>query len=177
MRYKRGTRRLPLLLLLVVGGALGLAAPLAAAPAAQPRSTSLQVAFAAAAREFQVPESILLAVSYNLSRWETHKGAPSFAGGYGPMHLTDVASMQRLDEKGDGVNRSQRPTSNDASQRTLDTAAALLKVRPNVLKRDAAQNIRGGAALLAQYARDTAGAIPTNPADWYGAVAKYSGSQ
>src|SRR5437867_2798589 len=142
MPYKRGTHRLPLLLLLVVGGALSLAAPLTAAPAAQTRSTSLQAAFATAAREFGVPESILLAVSYNLSRWETHKGAPSFAGGYGPMHLTDVASMQRFNAKGDEADRSNRPAPNDTSLRTLDTAATLLGASPNVLKHDAAQNIR-----------------------------------
>src|SRR5688572_23582600 len=76
-----------------------LVTPLAAAPAARSETSasvsqtgpiSLQDAFAAAAREFGVPESVLLAVSYNLSRWEQHGSAPSFAGGYGLMHLTDV---------------------------------------------------------------------------------------
>ncbi len=178
MQRRHSLGHLSLLLLFVVVGALSLAAPLAGAPTAQAaKSTSLQDAFTAAAREFSVPESVLLAVSYNLSRWETHNGAPSFAGGYGPMHLTDVASMQRFDGKGDEVVRSQQLDPNDPSSNTLRTAAGLLGLGRDALKRDAAQNIRGGAALLAQYARDTVGALPANPADWYGAVAKYSGSQ
>jgi N-acetyl-anhydromuramyl-L-alanine amidase AmpD len=168
---------LSLLLLFVFGGALSLATPLAGTSSAQAaKSASLQDAFTAAAREFSVPENVLLAVSYNLSRWETHNGAPSFAGGYGPMHLTDVASVQPVDGKGDGAARSPQIDPNDPAANTLRTAAGLLALPPDVLKRDAAQNIRGGAALLAQYARDTAGTLPASPADWYGAVAKYSGS-
>jgi len=177
MQRRHSLGYLSLLLLLVVGAALSLSAPRAGAASAQAaKSTSLQDAFTAAAREFSVPESVLLAISYNLSRWEAHNGAPSFAGGYGPMHLTDVASMQRVDAKGDEVARSPQIDPNDPSSNTLRTAAGLLGLGPDLLKRDAAQNIRGGAALLAQYARDTVGAQPASPADWYGAVAKYSGS-
>src|SRR4029077_18157635 len=47
---------------------------------------ALQQTFSAAAREFGVPESVLLAVSYNESRWESHVG-PSTSGGYGVMTL------------------------------------------------------------------------------------------
>ncbi|MCF1595413.1 N-acetylmuramoyl-L-alanine amidase, partial [Streptomyces muensis] len=50
----------------------------------------LQSAFAAAAAEYDVPQSVLLGVSYLQSRWDTHAGAPSVTGGYGPMHLTDA---------------------------------------------------------------------------------------
>jgi len=46
--------------------------------------------FAAAAREFGVPESVLLGVSYLHSRWDAHAGLPSTAGGYGPMHLVGM---------------------------------------------------------------------------------------
>ena len=49
------------------------------APEAGP--TSLQSAFSAASREFGVPESLLLSVSYNVSRWEHHAGAPSTQAG------------------------------------------------------------------------------------------------
>src|SRR5207237_8395647 len=44
------------------------------------------------------------------------------------------------------------------------------------LKTNASQNIRAGAALLARYARDTVGGTPADAAEWYGAVAKFSGS-
>ncbi|MEU8106243.1 N-acetylmuramoyl-L-alanine amidase [Nonomuraea muscovyensis] len=46
--------------------------------------------FAEAAREYGVPVSVLLGVSYLQSRWDTHDGRPSTDGGYGPMHLVDL---------------------------------------------------------------------------------------
>jgi len=133
-----------------------------------------QAAFAAAAREFGVPEELLLAVSYNLSRWENHGGAPSFAGGYGPMHLTHLDAAPDFKGKGDDAPPAPRDTRNVASLHTLDAAAAQLGLGPEALRRDPAQNIRGGAALLAQYARDATGAPPAGLADWYSAVMRYS---
>lgn len=44
--------------------------------------------FRAAAKEFGVPASILLAIGYNESRWEPHGAMPSADGGYGLMNLT-----------------------------------------------------------------------------------------
>ncbi|MET9083091.1 peptidoglycan recognition family protein [Streptomyces sp. NPDC004237] len=54
----------------------------------------LQNAFTDAAREFHVPRSVLMSVSYMQSRWDAHPGAPSVAGGYGPMHLVDTGQAQ-----------------------------------------------------------------------------------
>ncbi|MDA0636716.1 peptidoglycan recognition family protein [Nonomuraea sp. MCN248] len=45
--------------------------------------------FASAARQYGVPVSVLLGVSYLQSRWDAHPGEPSTAGGFGPMHLLD----------------------------------------------------------------------------------------
>jgi N-acetyl-anhydromuramyl-L-alanine amidase AmpD len=164
-------------------GALALCvAPASAAPSLQrsfvpaAASTSRQAAFAAAAKEFGVPERVLLAVSYTLSRWENHGGAPSFAGGYGPMHLTHLDSAPGADGKGDGRPRPPRDTRAIGSLHTLDAAAALLGLNPELLRRDPTQNIRGGAALLAQYARDANGNLPVSEADWYSAVMRYSQS-
>lgn len=159
--------------------ALGLcAAPAGAQPAAPSPAPAagreLQAAFAAAAREFGVPEPVLLAVSYSLTRWESHAGAPSFAGGYGPMHLTHVDSLPGAPARGDDAGRAARDTRADAGLHTLDAAAALLGLSPDVLRRDPAQNIRGGAALLAGYARAADGALPPDPADWYAAAMRYS---
>lgn len=71
---------------------------LGAAPAtAQSSANSLQRAFAAAAVEYHVPQSVLLGVSYLQSRWDTHGGAPSVTGGYGPMHLTDARTALARD--------------------------------------------------------------------------------
>ncbi len=145
-----------------------------AAYAAEIQSNSLQDAFMDAAKEFNVPESILLSVSYNVSRWESHNGKPSTSGGYGPMHLTDLDVSD--DGKGDEYQPIVTLDENYIGNHTVEAAAKLLNVEPDVLKKDPVQNIRGAAALLAQYARDTTGKVPANEQDWYGAVVKYSGS-
>ena len=179
MPSRRRPRFWILALLCVLASALCAVVPAGAAGALQGAGASSaaardrQATFAAAAKEFGVPEQVLLAVSYNLSRWENHGGAPSFAGGYGPMHLTHLDSVPRQDGKGDGVTRAPRDTRNVASLHTLDAAAALLGLSPAAL-RDPAQNIRGGAALLAQYARAPNGTLPAGLADWYSAVMRYS---
>jgi N-acetyl-anhydromuramyl-L-alanine amidase AmpD len=179
MPDKRRTRLgllVPLLLVLALGTVAQVgAAPAPAARVAKP--TDRQAAFRAAAAEFGVPESILLAVSYNVSRWDNHGGTPSTSGGYGPMHLTQVGAAPLFDAKGDDQPHPAWTAAGDASLHTLDTAAALLGLSADTLKHDAAQNIRGGAALLGQYARDTTSGVPLSEADWYGAVAKYSGAQ
>ncbi|MFD0696765.1 N-acetylmuramoyl-L-alanine amidase [Paenibacillus sp. GCM10027628] len=144
--------------------------------AEQVKTDSLQEAFASAAKEFGVPVSILMSVSYNLSRWEHHNGQPSTSGGYGIMHLTDFTQREKNDEKGNGDEDKTSASLNDPNLHTLSAAAQLLKVDPELLKRDPASNIRGGAALLAKYAQETLGKLPVAESDWYGAVAKYSGS-
>src|SRR5262245_29139086 len=183
MRRRSGISTWGLLVLLMCGVIPCLAAPLGAAPrqaitgSVAPAPDSLQAAFTAAAREFGVPESVLLAVAYNLSRWEHHGGAPSTWGGYGVMHLRHLDAAPRIDGRGDDVARTPRLDPSDPSLHTLDRAAQLLGLSAETLKRDPVQNIRGGAALLAQYAVDTVGAKPASEADWYGAVAKYSGAK
>lgn len=142
----------------------------ATSPAAA-QTGALQSAFAAAASEFGVPERVLLAVSYTLTRWEPLT-APSAAGGFGPMQLIDP-SAAKTSGKGDDRQRVSARTESGAS---LAAAAAATGVNVTRLKKDATQNIRGGAALLARYARETVGGVPSDAAKWYGAIAKYSGS-
>src|SRR6266508_1402502 len=139
---------------------------------ASAQSGSLQSAFAAAASEFGVPENVLLAVSYTLTRWEPG-GGPSAAGSFGPMQLIDPSASQA---NGKGEGATQRATSRIERGASLAVAAGSAHVSASQLKTDAVQNIRGGAALLAQYARDTVGGTTSDVAKWYGAVAKYSGS-
>lgn len=140
-------------------------------------SQTLQSAFKSASQEFHVPLSVLMSVSYNETRWEQHNGQPSTSGGYGVMHLTQVNQLADLNAKGDGSLQVPSISSvADPTLHTLDQAAALIGTSPDQLKKDPAQNIRGGAALLAEYEKQTAGKLSGNPADWYGAVAKYSGS-
>src|SRR5947207_10655905 len=133
---------------------LAQASPASAAPA-----SSLQSAFASASSEFGVPQNVLLAVSYVVSRWE-NDARPSAAGGYGPMQLLDASSAPASDEKGAG---DKAATSLGGSMvRGIAAASAASGVSPTEIKTTAAQNIRAGAALLATYARDTVGGTPTD---------------
>lgn len=161
--------RTPRLAVAVIAGALGatLALPTGAfAQSAVPSGASArQGEFAAAAKESGVPVSVLLAVSYDLTDWEAHHGQPSTTGAYGPMALVDVPGVTPT-AKGDGP-----------ALHTLDTAAALIGAQPATLKSDESANIRGGAALLASYARGLDhGALPDSVAGWYGAVAEFAGT-
>ncbi|WP_066307353.1 N-acetylmuramoyl-L-alanine amidase [Bacillus sp. FJAT-29814] len=131
-----------------------------------------QQLFENVAKEFGVPVNVLMAVSYNESRWVQHEGH-SEVGGFGIMNL--VQADQDHSAKGDETAEGTYNTADEAIY-TLDQAAQILKVNPDLLKDDPEQNIRGGAALLAEYAKETTGGLPSDAADWYGAVVKYSGS-
>ncbi|MFJ4973553.1 N-acetylmuramoyl-L-alanine amidase [Streptomyces sp. NPDC088755] len=159
--------------------------------AATPSSDRLQRAFAAAAAEYHVPQSVLLGVSYLQSRWDAHGGAPSVVGGYGPMHLTDARThLARASERpevaedlrGDDL-RPRRPDirlprSEDPPARlmTLPRAAELTGLTGRRLRTDPAANVAGGAALLAAAQRGLGRPASGDPADWYQAVARFSGT-
>ncbi|MEU7869439.1 N-acetylmuramoyl-L-alanine amidase [Dactylosporangium sp. NPDC049140] len=170
------------LLTVAVLGAAILTAPGAAAAA----DSQGQQDYADAANAAGVPADVLLAVSYLESRWDTNQGAPSTSGGFGPMHLTDAAAVRaRHDGAGDARGDTARPSTVDApagdtvpAAQTLDAAAALTGIDKARLRTDARDNIRGGAALLASYQRDLGapGGAGSDPAAWYGAVARYSGA-
>ena len=130
--------------------------------------------FRAAAREFGVPVSLLLAIGYDESRWQPHGSMPSADGGYGLMNLTartfTVASGQG---KAGGKPRRVHLV---MTHYTLDEAARLLHVPAGALKASDAENVRGAAAVLAGYARRLdGGRLPATLGRWYGAVAEYSG--
>ncbi|GAA4217025.1 N-acetylmuramoyl-L-alanine amidase [Actinocatenispora rupis] len=127
-----------------------------------------QAAFTAAAREFGVPAPVLLAVSYQETRWEAHGGAPSTSGAYGPMALTDVP-RSALGQRGDGT-----PPPDSPALHTARTAAGLIGAPVSRVERDDVTNIRAGAALLAHYAK--ALGTPGTVGGWYAAVARYSES-
>ncbi|NRQ31722.1 N-acetylmuramoyl-L-alanine amidase [Nonomuraea sp. NN258] len=190
--------------------ALGSPAPVQFAPVHSAPGRGRQADFAAAAREFGVPENVLLAVSYLESRWDANGGRPSTSGGFGPMHLVDVAAAEAAAERAPGLGGAHGPhphgigdAAGDArgddsrplppapeepppagppaaalrsgaptGLGTLVRAAELTGERPGLVRRDPAANIRAGAALLASYQRRPS----TDPADWYDAVADYSGS-
>ncbi|GGS69820.1 amidase [Planobispora rosea] len=153
-----------------------------------------QEAFARAARDYGVPENVLLAVSYLESRWDHNGGLPSVSGGYGPMHLVDARLIGARtaaapgghhgggeDPRGDETRPLPRPPALPGPaaappEDTLRLASRLTGISPGRLRDDPAANIRGGAALLAEYRRRAGGPAGDGPAGWYGAVARYSGS-
>jgi N-acetyl-anhydromuramyl-L-alanine amidase AmpD len=128
--------------------------------------------FDAAAKEFNVPVSVLVALSYNESRLETHAGA-SIDGGYGLMDLRTYTPAQVSGRDGRKVAPAPKKS---ADYYTLDRAAKLLHVSADKLKSDDKLNIRGGAAVLADEAkRLNGGKTPAAAGDWYAAVAEFSG--
>ncbi|MGW0211602.1 N-acetylmuramoyl-L-alanine amidase [Streptomyces sp. NPDC003233] len=168
---------------------------LGAAPAQSSTDTSagrLQHAFATAATEYHVPQSVLLAVSYLQSRWDWHAGAPSVSGGYGPMHLTDartaIATTEHYaegaeDARGDAARAAVHPdvkvpadSALPARLKTLPKAAQLTGLPAEELRTDPAANVAGGAALLAAAQKELGEPLSADPADWYGAVARFSGA-
>ncbi|MFB7070282.1 N-acetylmuramoyl-L-alanine amidase [Streptomyces sp. NPDC056290] len=175
-----------------------------AAPPAQARSSvatehdtsagkpSRAELFHEAGERHHVPETVLLAVSYLQSRWDDHHGAPSVDAGFGPMHLTDARaalaethhhSSGHEDPRGDASRpplvRRETPVDQErlpASLETLSRAAALTGLPTSRLRTDPAANIEGGAALLAAHQRAAGLPLSTDPAQWYAAVAAYSGA-
>ena len=142
----------PVVVLALVGLLLAsTGGPAVSAPGPPP----LGAAFTWAANEFGVPRDLLVAVAYVETHLDNRAGHPSVDGGYGLMHL--VAN---------------------ARSHTLADAAALLHVDPSVLKSDATQNVRGGAALLRDLA-DRRGMTAGSRSDlgaWRPVVAAYSGA-
>ncbi|MFI6559564.1 N-acetylmuramoyl-L-alanine amidase [Streptomyces sp. NPDC050534] len=179
-------------------GALATAAlllPLLGAAPSDARSSSadrLQSAFASASATYHVPQSVLLGVSYLQSRWDTHAGAPSVSGGYGPMHLTDARAALAAtshhsegteDARGDSARAALHPDTKvpkdsqlPARLKTLPKAAGLTGLSEERLRTDPAANVAGGAALLAAAQKGLGEPLSADPANWYGAVARFSGA-
>ncbi|MDF2631172.1 MAG: putative amidase, partial [Symbiobacteriaceae bacterium] len=114
---------------------------------------ALGKAFTQASHATKVPVELLVAIAYAETHFDDHGGQPSVANGYGVMHLVDNPSNQSLPE-----------------------AAKLAGLHADKLKTDKEMNVRAAAALLAHYAREAnGGKLPESTADWFEAVAKYSG--
>jgi hypothetical protein len=147
-----------------------------AARAADPQAAR-QAEFTSAAREFGVPLPVLQAVSYYETRWEAHAGQPNAEAGYGPMNLTDLTAAT-LDADGLSTQSPRyAPLLTAPAEHTAASAAQLLGAATADVTGDEAQNIRGGAALLASYAKGYGhGRLPRTTDGWYAAAARYSQS-
>ncbi len=171
----------------------------AGSPAAG-RDASLQEQFAAAAEEFDVPQSVLMAVSYRQTRWESHDGQPSVTGDYNVMGLTKV-DPEDLEDHDDHIEHlvngtgdpsvdkkidkkkllapvpDQEVDTDDPRLHTLDKAAELIDSSTESVQNDTEASIRAGAALLAEYQKQAGAELSEEPGDWYPAVARYSQSE
>src|SRR5215472_2209315 len=129
-----------------------------------------------ASREFGVPVSVLLAVSYVETRWERAGDAPSVDGGYGVMNLT-APSQPSSRDRGVPASPQARELALAGGHATLSEAARLLRMPARILRTSQRQNIRGAAAVLAHFARGLdRGRLPRSLGGWFGAVAEYSGA-
>ncbi|MEV4612854.1 N-acetylmuramoyl-L-alanine amidase [Kitasatospora sp. NPDC049258] len=191
---RRRPLRIPLAVLAGVVASTTAFALLADADTTRPTASGpdvLQRGFADAAREFHVPQSVLLALSYQQTRWESHGGEPSTTGNYNVMGLTQVdpAAVAKAIASGPGPEADGRgddaPVRTDPpavevkdspALHTLDKAAKLLGRPAGQLRSDPAQSIRGAAALLAKYQKDAGRQASDDPAAWYEAVARFSES-
>ncbi len=119
------------------------------------QNVSLNEAFERAAKDFNVPRDLLVAIAFVETRFNDRKGKPSKDFGYGLMHLVENPEAQ-----------------------TLATAARAINKPKEALKTDVEQNIRGGAAILSSYADDQGltGDSRQDLAEWYLVVARYSNS-
>ncbi|MDH6134057.1 N-acetyl-anhydromuramyl-L-alanine amidase AmpD [Kitasatospora sp. MAA4] len=167
----------------------GAASAQAADPAAA--ANTLQGQFASAAAEFHIPQSVLLALSYQETRWDSHQGQPSTTGNYNVMGLTDVdvaatdaaaaADAPEVDQSGSGTpapNAVPAPAKvvDSPALHTLAAAAKLINQPDAALRTDSAQSIRGAAALLAQYQQQAGKPAAADPGAWYGAVVQFGQS-
>jgi N-acetyl-anhydromuramyl-L-alanine amidase AmpD len=161
-----------------VGGAgtgLAASAPLRAATGAVGPGVRMAL-MGAAAREFGVPVRLLLAISYNATRWQRSSGSPSADGGYGLMDLT-AKTFPPADDRGLPADVAPPAPAPARTHDALDEAARLLHLPAATLKTDERQNVRGAAAVLAHDARGlSGGTLPASLGGWYGAVAEYSGA-
>jgi N-acetyl-anhydromuramyl-L-alanine amidase AmpD len=143
-------------------------------------TSSRQRVFAAAARTFHVPSSVLLGVSYMESRWDNHGAHPSTSAAYGPMGLTDLprADLAAAQAGKGDPSSAQRPLVRPPGERTIEEAGQLTGLSVKTLKSDVSANICGGAALLASYQHQLGHPVSsTTSADrWYAAIQRYSGT-
>ncbi|GAA3197629.1 MULTISPECIES: N-acetylmuramoyl-L-alanine amidase [Streptomyces] len=174
--HKRKTKRwLPAAVLggTLAAGAFAFLPTLAQAQNDAP-SPSLQAEFTAAAKEFRVPLPVLLGVARQESGWQQHSGY-SQSGGWGLMNLTDVTPEMVARGAAGAAGRSDLTSfAGHPELHTLRAAARLTGTPAELLRSSSAENIRGGAALLASYQKQLTGEVSGDPSQWTAAVARYS---
>ena len=134
-----------------------IAGPAHADPAlrAAARAEGLPAAFSAAARQWSVPEPVLLALAFEASHWQVD--AASAWGGYGLFDFREA---------------------DDDTGPSLELAARLAALPPDLVRRSPAASVQAAAALLAWHgAQQNGGKAPPvhDLLGWWGAVRGFSG--
>ncbi|MDP6417919.1 MAG: N-acetylmuramoyl-L-alanine amidase [Candidatus Krumholzibacteria bacterium] len=109
---------------------------------------TLRSYFVEAAEEFSVPRDLLEAIGQVENNWL--QIGPSIDQGWGIMHLTD-----------------------NHYSRTLEEAAGILGLDPELLRQEARENIRGAAALLSRFGEESGAGEELS--SWFSAAARFSG--
>lgn len=113
--------------------------------------SELERQFEEAAKEYEVPVEILLAMGYVNTRWE--------------MPSSEASNFESGDLEGRGTYGIMALVRNPSAD-TLGEAAKLTGIPERELKTDRSANILGGAALLAR----SQGEGPLKLDEWFGAV-------
>ncbi|WP_399093188.1 N-acetylmuramoyl-L-alanine amidase [Streptomyces sp. BBFR2] len=176
MHKRKKKRWLPAAVLggTLAAGAFAFLPSLAQAQNDEAPTPSLQAEFTAAAKEFHVPLPVLLGVARQESGWQQHSGY-SQTGGWGLMNLTDVTPQMVSGGPAGAAGRSDLTSfAGHPELHTLRAAAELTGLPADKLRHRSADNIRGGAALLASYQKRLTGKTSADPSQWTAAVARYS---
>ena len=113
--------------------------------------SSVVAEFEEAAKKYDLPVGVLLAMGYVNTRWE--------------MPPPETSAYRPGDPHGRGAYGVMQLVQND-SENTLGEASELTGIPEEKLKTDRRSNILGGAALLAESQGDR----PSRPGDYFGAV-------
>ncbi len=122
-----------------------------------PPNSSLVEEFKEAAKEYEVPVSLLLAMGYVNTRWE--------------MPAPEASAYEPGNPHGRGAYGIMQLVQNDSAD-TLGEASRLSGIPQEQLKTHRGSNILGGAALLAA----SQGERPATLGDYFGAVSGKGGS-
>jgi N-acetylmuramoyl-L-alanine amidase len=130
----------------------------------------------AAATAFGVPAPLLVALAGAMSGFGATTD-PAVDGGHGLFRLTDRVAA--LDGRGGVADtrgaRARALAATDPAAGTLAAAATAAHLPATQVRDVPADNARAAAALLRSYAVEaTGGALPTELAGWYGAVARFA---
>lgn len=151
-------------------GAVAVIASSAEADSGSAGESAVQAEFEKASAEYGVPLSILEAVAKEKSGLKQHAGADQ-NNSYGLFGLTDVTRSMVANSPAGDANVVDL---DDPALHTVQAAAKLTGLSADEIEHNTAANVRAGAAMLAEYQKESGGSKSVDPGQWSAAVAKFS---